>query len=131
MSINDELDPLSDRVYIVACELLKEKKEVTINDLLDVTDFSDSVIRTRLDLLAKFNKLGVAKGVGRRPSYYFLPDNSVSQLDADGVIKVLERKLELKQQEEDELIANLKIIQSAKNALRTSIEIIATYPTKP
>lgn len=58
-------------------------------------------------------------------------DNSENHLDADGVIKALEKKLELKQQEEDDLLAKLKLIQSALAALRISIEIIAAHPTKP
>jgi hypothetical protein len=130
MSIIDELDPLSDRVYLAACELLKEKKEITINDLLDVTDFCESVIRTRMDLLAKFNKLGVAKGTGRRPSYYFLPsEDQIAQSNfGQGFDKIQNRMIVLEQQKskllkmlntieefrqsQDELIADIKSLLS-------------------
>lgn len=116
MSIN-ELDPLSSRVYIAACELLKEKKEITINDLLDVTDFSDSVIRTRLDLLAKFNKLGMARGVGRRPSYYFLPnEDQIAQANFDQGFSTIQNRMIVLEHQKSKLLKMLNTIEEFRQS---------------
>jgi hypothetical protein len=131
MSIN-ALDPLSDRVYITASELLKEKKEITVNDLLDVTDFCESIVRSRLDLLVKFNKLGVAKGTGRRPSYYFLPSEdqialaNLNLVDAsfDRTFYQIQSMLTALKQQKSKLLTTLNAFEELRQSQDKQIEDI-------
>lgn len=126
---NDELtalDPLGDRVWSIVAELLKNKSEVTIQDLLEVSDIKESALRNRLNLLVKLKHLACVNGTGRRPTYYFLPQtqNDPELASTECVIKTLEKSLAAKDLEEKQLLTQLQIVSTDKEAIQRTIKVL-------
>ncbi len=126
---NDELtalDPLGDRVWSIVADLLKNKSEVTIQDLLEVSDIKESALRNRLNLLVKLKHLACVNGTGRRPTYYFLPQaqNNPELASTECVIKTLEKSLASKELEEKQLLAQLQIVSADKEAIQRTIKVL-------
>ncbi len=127
------LDPLGDRIWSIVSGLLKDKSEITIQDILEATDIKESPVRTRLSLLVKLKHLSCASGTGRRPTYYFLPqsENGLELASPEYVVKALEKAFVLKEKEEKLLTEKIQIlaeklqaIQIAKASLQHSIQIL-------
>ena len=128
---NDELtalDPLGDRVWSIITDLLKNKSEVTIQDLLEVSDIKESALRHRLNLLVKLKHLACVNGTGRRPTYYFLPQTQTDPelASTECVVKTLEKSLTSKELEEKQLLTQLQIVTIDKEAIQRTIKILLT-----
>lgn len=69
----DLSDPLRDRVWDIARDLLSRQNEITVYDVVEASNITESPIRLRLGQLVNMGRLKHAPGAGRRPAYYFLP----------------------------------------------------------
>jgi type I site-specific restriction-modification system R (restriction) subunit len=67
-------DPITNRVFELALKLLDGCDEITVKDIVQASNFSDSPVRKRIALLVDAGKLGIRLGSGREPSRYFLPN---------------------------------------------------------
>ena len=118
------LDPLGDRIWSIVSGLLKDKSEITIQDILEATDIKESPIRTRLSLLVKLKHLSCASGTGRRPTYYFLPENQNELASPEYVVRTLQKSFVLKDQEENRLLAELQAVAADKEAIQRTIKVL-------
>ncbi|MEY3304730.1 MAG: hypothetical protein ACK5RE_19260 [Pseudanabaena sp.] len=120
------LDPLGERIWLIVSDLLKSKNEITVQDVFEASDIKESPIRTRLSLLVRLKYLASVAGTGRRPTYYFLPQNheGAELASPDYVIKTLEKSLASKELEEKQLLAQLKIVSADKEAIQRTIKVL-------
>jgi len=122
-----DLDPLGDRVWLIVSDLLKSKNEITVQDVFEASDIKESPIRTRLSLLVRLKYLASVVGTGRRPTYYFLPQDheGVELASPEYVLKTLKNSLVLKEQEEKRLLAELQAVTADKAAIERTIKILS------
>lgn len=121
------LDPLGERIWLIVSDLLKSKNEITVQDVFEASDIKESPIRTRLSLLVRLKYLASVVGTGRRPTYYFLPQNheGAELASSDYVLKTLEKSLIAKEQEEKRLLTELQTITADKAAIERTIKILS------
>lgn len=113
------LDPLGERIWAIVSGLLKTKTEITIQDVLEVSDITESPIRSRLNLLVKLKYIGSANGTGRRPTYYFLPNpNDLQKQEAtpEQIIQALQKSLEKVSRKEKKLQEQLSALKEQLSA---------------
>ena len=145
------MDPFGEQLLSMALELLGKQERITIKELLDAFEekgiqAGDSVVRERVSELVDRRQLECLPGSGRRPSYYFLPNNDDSTAptnlqpqirkieyatpdDADSLQRLLE--LESQLQSEAELIQeqlnvklnNLASVQEDIEAFRRVVKV--------
>jgi len=130
----DQDDPLRDRILTTAIKLFESKHSITIQDVVEAMDITESPIRFRLGQLVEFGKLVCLPGAGRRPSYYFLPEpdqnkskNLVVPSSLEALLQVLESKEASIQENLNVLQAELEILNKEKLSVQYSIEIQRKY----
>lgn len=89
-------DPLRDRIFSVATELIAERGEITIQEVIDASNITESPVRLRISELVAMGKLICAQGIGRRPNYYFFPVEKIKTNYGSDDMRVIE---EIEQEE--------------------------------